>query len=241
MDKLTDLEHALFSLANIDPAKLKYAAQAINFLSGLDKDKPSYEQVKNNYRMIAILSKYQQVYMTPGELDEMRAEQAHNARSLQITHEPARQPAASQPPANGQPARQETAACEKHCCAECSKAEDIDGKNSYCPESGKVHNKTEYHECQPGFSPGKTPVKVSPKTDKKVMAAIGEYEPTEDELIAKAVYDRNYRPQSSTWNNRKTDLIDARAYHDSTLSRRENNQIIRDIGKAEYCRDAYHY
>jgi hypothetical protein len=161
MDQLTDLEKVLFSLANLSPEKLKYAAQAIDFLAGLDKEKLSYEQVKGNYRMIAILSKYQQVYMTPVELEEMRAQQAINSRALEITQRPAPAPTqAPVKPAASQPAKNEPAACEKHCCAECSKAEDIDGKNSYCPESGKVHNKTEYHECEP-FSPGKAPVKAA--------------------------------------------------------------------------------
>jgi hypothetical protein len=77
---------------------------------------------------------------------------------------------------------------------------------------------------------------------KKVLSFVGEdIEPTHEDLEAKRIYDRYYKPKSQSWQNRNTDLVDTEAYHDSKLSVRENNELIRNMGREEYRKDQYGY
>jgi hypothetical protein len=239
MPELTDLEHVLFGLANLSPDRLKYAARALDFLLSLEStEKLPFDQVISNYRLISIYSKYQQHYLTPGEYDRLKSQYIKESVTIEKvtpTIAPV-QPAAH---THHEPVKT-LQIVKKHYCGSCGKAEDIDGKNSYCPETGKVYNNTEYHECRL-FQIEQKPVKPTTKKEKKIPDAAEEYEPSIEELKAKATYDRYYKPKPYAWQKRNTDLVDSRAMHDCSLTRRENNQIIRDMGKTEYCKDAYHY
>jgi hypothetical protein len=82
----------------------------------------------------------------------------------------------------------------------------------------------------------------SASAKRKVAEFIGEdYQPSHEELEAKRIYDRYYKPKSQSWQQRDTDLVDTEAYYDSTLTRRENNELIRNIGREEYRKDQYGY
>jgi hypothetical protein len=238
VSELNELEHILFSLTNIGPDKLKYAARAIDFLISLDGEKLPLDQVIGNYERIKVEAKWQQYHLKQAELDQLRIRHSelYNEEKAVKSLESYAKPAEAKSEVKS--VRIETV---KKVCNECPEAQTVDAKNCYCPKTGKVYNRFESHECQPVQLKPKVKTVIKPITDKKILEEIGEYEPTPDELKAKAVYDRNYRPITYSWQTRNNDLLDTAALHDSTLTRRENNQLIRDYGKAEYQKDMYQY